>query len=97
MLTSASEKSSGAKSTSTPSTPIDNRILPTESRHSHSSPSESTSVGFLSEARQDREINKDVFLQQEAIPVCSSLQCVTVSVYLYGWITSIYRDIFSNC
>ncbi|KVI08395.1 Kinesin, motor domain-containing protein [Cynara cardunculus var. scolymus] len=67
-LTSASDKSSGAKSTSTPSTPGDNRILPTESRHSYSSPSECTSFGFFSEARQDREINKDVFLQQEASP-----------------------------
>ncbi|KAJ9541371.1 hypothetical protein OSB04_027877 [Centaurea solstitialis] len=68
ILTSASDKSSGAKSTSTPSTPVDNRFLPTESRHSHSSPSESTSFGFLSEARQDLEINKDVSLQQEASP-----------------------------
>ncbi|KAI3747169.1 hypothetical protein L6452_09618 [Arctium lappa] len=67
-LTSASDKSSGVKSTSTPSTPGDNRTLPTESRHSHSLPSECTSFGFLSEARQDLEIKKDVFLQQEASP-----------------------------
>nr|XP_043631321.1 kinesin-like protein KIN-7K, chloroplastic [Erigeron canadensis] len=65
----ASDKSSRAKSTSTPSSPADYRVLPIESRHSYSSLSECTSVGFLSEARQDRETNKDAFLLQEAHPV----------------------------
>nr|GEW36429.1 kinesin-like protein KIN-7K, chloroplastic [Tanacetum cinerariifolium] len=72
-LTSAGDKSSGAKSAST-SSPADTRILPVETRDSHSSPSECASVGFLSEAREDRDINKDAFLQQEAPPSVSMLE-----------------------
>ncbi|PWA71634.1 Kinesin, motor domain-containing protein [Artemisia annua] len=50
----------------------DKPIIPVETRHSYSSPSECTSVGFLSEAREDRDINKDAFLQQEA-PLSASM------------------------
>ncbi|KAI3822724.1 hypothetical protein L1987_10321 [Smallanthus sonchifolius] len=63
-LTSTSDKSSGAKSISTPSTPqADN---PVESRHSHSLPTECRSADFSPGAPQDQEINEDTFLQQES-------------------------------
>ncbi|KAM0045334.1 putative plus-end-directed kinesin ATPase transcription factor bZIP family [Helianthus debilis subsp. tardiflorus] len=63
-LTSTSDKSSGAKSISTPSTPqADN---PTESRHSHSLPTECRSVEFSLGGPQDQELNDDTFLQQES-------------------------------
>nr|GEV80723.1 kinesin-like protein KIN-7K, chloroplastic [Tanacetum cinerariifolium]GEV80726.1 kinesin-like protein KIN-7K, chloroplastic [Tanacetum cinerariifolium] len=63
-LTSTSDKSSGAKSISTPSTPpADN---PTESRHSQSLLSECRSAEFSPGARQHLEINDDTFLQQES-------------------------------
>ncbi|KAF5772863.1 putative plus-end-directed kinesin ATPase transcription factor bZIP family [Helianthus annuus] len=63
-LTSTSDKSSGAKSISTPSTPqADN---PTESRHSHSLLTECRSAEFSPGAPQDQELNDDAFLQQES-------------------------------
>ncbi|MFS8004821.1 putative plus-end-directed kinesin ATPase transcription factor bZIP family [Helianthus anomalus] len=63
-LTSTSDKSSGAKSISTPSTPqADN---PTESRHSHSLPTECRSAEFSLGGPQDQELNDDTFLQQES-------------------------------
>ncbi|KAL8217093.1 hypothetical protein R6Q57_023930 [Mikania cordata] len=63
-LTSTSDKSSGAKSTSTPSTPqADN---PAEIRHSHSLPTECRSVESSPGAPQDQQINEDTFLQQES-------------------------------
>ncbi|KVH90627.1 Kinesin, motor domain-containing protein [Cynara cardunculus var. scolymus] len=66
-LTSTNDKSSGAKSISTPSTPpADNHNFPTESRHSHSLLSECRSAEFSSGGRQDQEINEDIFLQQES-------------------------------
>ncbi|KAI7735407.1 hypothetical protein M8C21_033008, partial [Ambrosia artemisiifolia] len=61
-LTSTSDKSSGAKSISTPSTPqADN---PAESRHSHSLPTDCRSAEFSPGAPQDQELNEDAFLQQ---------------------------------
>lgn len=66
-FTSTSDKSSGAKSISTPSTPKAESVnLHMESRLSHSIPTESTpSADLLLEARQDREIPEDEFLRQE--------------------------------
>ncbi|KAL4591803.1 hypothetical protein LXL04_004775 [Taraxacum kok-saghyz] len=69
-LTNTSEKSSGGKSTSTPSTPPNNHNhnLPIESRHSHSMQTESRYSEFSSGARLDQDINdnEDAFLQQES-------------------------------
>ncbi|KAK1429250.1 hypothetical protein QVD17_11456 [Tagetes erecta] len=63
-LTSTSDRSSGAKSISTPSTPqADN---PAESRHSHSLPTECRSADLSPGAPQDQEVNEDAFLQQES-------------------------------
>lgn len=72
-LTSSSEKSSGIKSMSTPSTPqAESNHIYTESRLSHSLLTESSpSVGPLSEARDDREIHEDNFLGQETPLVCN--------------------------
>nr|POE89404.1 kinesin-like protein kin-7k, chloroplastic [Quercus suber] len=66
-LTSSSEKLSGIKSMSTPSTPqAESNHFHTESRLSHSLLTESSpSVDPLSEARDDREIHEDNFLGQE--------------------------------
>ncbi|KAK3019121.1 hypothetical protein RJ639_004113 [Escallonia herrerae] len=66
-LTSTSDKSSGAKSISTPSTPQAESVnFHTESRHSHSLPTETTpSADLISEARQDRESPEDNFSLQE--------------------------------
>lgn len=65
-FTSTSDKSSGAKSISTPSTPKAESVnLHLESRLSHSMPTECTPADLLLEARQDREIPEDEFLRQE--------------------------------
>ncbi|KAA8518315.1 hypothetical protein F0562_015802 [Nyssa sinensis] len=65
-LMSTSDKSSGVKSVSTPSTPRAESInLHMDSRHSHSLLAESTPADLLSEARQDREVPEDNFLGQE--------------------------------
>uniref|UniRef100_A0A2N9FZR6 Kinesin motor domain-containing protein n=1 Tax=Fagus sylvatica TaxID=28930 RepID=A0A2N9FZR6_FAGSY len=66
-LTSTSEKSSGIKSMSTPSTPqAESNHFPAESRLSHSLLTESSpSVDILSEAREEREVHGDNFLGQE--------------------------------
>ncbi|KAK9290950.1 hypothetical protein L1049_009130 [Liquidambar formosana] len=66
-LTSTSDKSSGIKSISTPSTPqADSVNFHAESRLSHSLLSESSpSADLLIEARQDREVPEDSFLGQE--------------------------------
>lgn len=65
-LTSTSDKSSGAVSISTPSTPLaENNNLPMEPRHSHSLQTESTLANFLSEPRVDPEIPEDAFSQQD--------------------------------
>ncbi|KAL3533971.1 hypothetical protein ACH5RR_007492 [Cinchona calisaya] len=66
-LTSMSDKSSGVKSASTPSTPQAESVnIRMESRLSHSQPTESTpSAEHLPEARQDREVLEDNFLGQE--------------------------------
>lgn len=66
-MSSTSDKTSGVKSMSSPSTPqaenVNNRM---ESRLSHSLPTESTpSTEHLPEARQDREVPEDNFLGQE--------------------------------
>ncbi|XP_076914132.1 kinesin-like protein KIN-7K, chloroplastic [Bidens hawaiensis] len=61
-LTSASDKSSGPKSISSPSTPqADN---PAEPRHSHSLPTDLRSAEFSPRDPQDQELNEDTFLQQ---------------------------------
>ncbi|KAA8516966.1 hypothetical protein F0562_017216 [Nyssa sinensis] len=65
-LTSTSDKSSGVKSISTPSTPqAESVIFQMESRHAHSLFTESTPADILSEARQHREVPEDNFLGQE--------------------------------
>nr|XP_043626101.1 kinesin-like protein KIN-7K, chloroplastic isoform X2 [Erigeron canadensis] len=64
-LTSPSDKSSVAKSISTPSTPpADN---PTESRHSQSLLSECRSAEFSPGARQHQDINEGTFLQESPL------------------------------
>lgn len=67
MGTSASDKSSGVKSNSTPSTPqAGNNNFHTESRVSHTLLTESSpSADLLAEVRQDREVPEDNFLGQE--------------------------------
>ncbi len=72
-LTSTSEKSSGIKSMSTPSTPqAESNHFPAESRLSHSLLTESSpSVDILSEAREEREVHGDNFLGQETPLVCN--------------------------
>ncbi|KAG6770258.1 hypothetical protein POTOM_025934 [Populus tomentosa] len=64
---STSDKSSGVKSNSTPSTPqAENSNYHAESRLSHPSLAESSpSADLLSEVRQDREVPEDNFLEQE--------------------------------
>lgn len=63
---SPSDKSSGIKSISTPSTPqADSVNLPTESRLSHSLLTEGSPIDLFSETRQDREVPVDDFLGQE--------------------------------
>lgn len=66
-LTSTSDKSSGMKSTSTPSTPqAENGNFHAESRLSHSLLTESSpSADLLSDAVEDREVPQDKFLGQE--------------------------------
>lgn len=66
-LTSTSDKSSGIKSVSTPSTPqAESSNLQTEARLSHSLLTESSpSADLLSDAREDREVHGDNFLGQE--------------------------------
>uniref|UniRef100_A0A6N2MW16 Kinesin motor domain-containing protein n=1 Tax=Salix viminalis TaxID=40686 RepID=A0A6N2MW16_SALVM len=64
---STSDKSSGVKSNSTPSTPqAENHNYHAESRLSHPSLAESSpSADLLSEVRQDRELPEDNFLELE--------------------------------
>ncbi|KAF8019827.1 hypothetical protein BT93_G0501 [Corymbia citriodora subsp. variegata] len=66
-LTSTSDKSSGVKSVSTPSTPqAESGNLLTESRHSQSLVTESSPVAdILCESREDRDVREDNFLGQE--------------------------------
>lgn len=66
-LTSTSDRSSGIKSTSTPSTPqAESGNFHAESRLSHSLLTESSpSADLLSEAREDREVGQEKFLEQE--------------------------------
>ncbi|KAK7336673.1 hypothetical protein VNO77_17219 [Canavalia gladiata] len=65
-LTGTSDKSSGAKSTSTPSTPQAESGNHMESRLSHSQPPESSpSADLISEAREDKYIHEDSLLGQE--------------------------------
>ncbi|KAK1435026.1 hypothetical protein QVD17_00781 [Tagetes erecta] len=63
-FTSLSDKPSGAKSISIPSTPQENH--PVESRHSHSLPTECRSVEFSPGVPQHQEINEDDLLRQES-------------------------------
>ncbi|XP_071690452.1 kinesin-like protein KIN-7K, chloroplastic [Rutidosis leptorrhynchoides] len=68
-LTSTSDKSSGAKSISSLSTPSAvNHNPPIKSIHSHSLPKECTSAEYLSDAKEDQQIDDDNFLQQETPP-----------------------------
>lgn len=73
-LTSTSDRSSGIKSTSTPSTPqAESGNFHPESRLSHSLLTESSpSADLLSEAREDREVGQENFLGQETPLVCGS-------------------------
>ncbi|RDX83540.1 Kinesin-like protein KIN-7K, chloroplastic, partial [Mucuna pruriens] len=65
-LTGTSDKSSGAKSTSTPSTPQAESGNHAESRLSHSQPAESSpSADLASDAREDKYIHEDSLLGQE--------------------------------
>ncbi|QCD97544.1 centromeric protein E [Vigna unguiculata] len=65
-LTGTSDKSSGAKSTSTPSTPQAESGNHVESRLSHSQPAESSpSADLASEAREDKYIHEDSLLGQD--------------------------------
>lgn len=74
-LTSTSDKSSGIKSNSTPSTPqAGSTNFHAESRLSQSLLTEtSPSADILSEVRQDREVSEDSFLGQETPLVCEIL------------------------
>ena len=64
-LTNASDKSSGVKSVSTPSTPQENGNFHSESRHSNSLAMESPqSADLLSGSRDDRE-DQDNLLDEE--------------------------------
>ncbi|XP_014495926.1 kinesin-like protein KIN-7K, chloroplastic [Vigna radiata var. radiata] len=65
-LTGTSDKSSGAKSTSTPSTPQAESGNHLESRLSHSQPAESSpSADLASEAREDKYIHEDSLMGQD--------------------------------
>lgn len=65
-LTGTSDKSSGAKSTSTPSTPQADNGNHVESRLSHSLAAESSpSADHISDARDDKDIHEDSLLGQE--------------------------------
>ncbi|KAK6941955.1 Kinesin motor domain [Dillenia turbinata] len=64
-LTATSDKSSGIKSISTPSTPQAEPVISTESRLSHSLSAENTPIDLLSETIQDRELPEDNFLEQD--------------------------------
>ncbi|GAU31511.1 hypothetical protein TSUD_332860 [Trifolium subterraneum] len=65
-LTGTSDKSSGAKSTSTPSTPQADNGNHVESRLSHSLAAESSpSADHISEGREDKDIHEDSLLGQE--------------------------------
>lgn len=72
-VTSPSDKSSGIKSVSIPSTPQAESVnLNAESRLSNSLLTDSTpSVDHLSEARHDREVPEDNYLGGETPLVCS--------------------------
>lgn len=71
-MTGTSDKSSGAKSTSTPSTPQAESGNHVESRLSHSQPAESSpSAELASEAREDKYIHEDSLLGQETPLVCN--------------------------
>ena len=66
-----SDKSSGAKSTSTPSTPQAESGDNVGSRLSHSLPAESSpSADLISEAIEDKDIHEDSLLGQETPLVC---------------------------
>ncbi|KAJ7975976.1 Kinesin-like protein [Quillaja saponaria] len=65
-LTGTSDKSSGVRSTSTPSTPQAESGNHRESRLSHSLHTESSPSGdLLSEGREEKEVREDSFLGQE--------------------------------
>ena len=84
-LTSASDKSSGIKSNSTPSTPqAGSNNFHAESRLSQSLlTASSPPMGLLSDARQNGEIPEDNYLGQETPLVCKCLfflMCATAFI-----------------
>ncbi|RZC25396.1 kinesin-like protein KIN-7K, chloroplastic isoform X1 [Glycine soja] len=64
-LSGTSDKSCGAKSVSTPSTPQAETVNNLESRHSHSLPAQSSPADLISVAREDKEFYEDSLLGQE--------------------------------
>lgn len=73
-LIGSSDKSSGAKSTSTPSTPQAESGNNVGSRLSHSLPAESSpSADHISEAIEDKDLHEDSLLGQETPLVCNWL------------------------
>lgn len=85
-LVSTSDKSSGVKSISTPSTPKeDNGNFQTESRHSLSLVREnSLSAELLPEAREDTEVHENIFLGHET-PLVSHLFGSMEPDYSFRW------------
>lgn len=71
-LTNTSDRSSGIKSTSIPSTPrADPNNVPTESRLSHSLQTESSpSADLLSDAREEKEAREENIFDPETPLVC---------------------------
>lgn len=81
-LTSTSDKSSGMKSTSTPSTPqAENSNFHAESRLSHSVLTESSpSADLLTDAIEDTAVAQDKFIGQETPMVCNPF-CWSATFY----------------
>lgn len=69
-MSGTSDKSCGAKSVSTPSTPQAETVNNLESRHSHSLPAQSSPADLISVAREDKEFYEDSLLGQETPLVC---------------------------
>ena len=88
-LTGTSDKSSGAKSTSTPSTPQADNGNHVESRLSHSLAAESSpSADHISDARDDKDIHEDSLLGQETPLVFNELLFFLFILLLWGKVQS---------
>lgn len=84
-MTGTSDKSSGAKSTSTPSTPQADNGNHVESRLSHSLAAESSpSADHISDARDDKDIHEDSLLGQETPLVFNELLFFLFLFLLWG-------------